>query len=82
MRISHMPVHIYIVTEVVDVPSPEEISMAITVAAISISRKIRSEDCALLGAAFTQLGDTLATISVVKEREEAAQEKAGSTQTG
>ena len=52
--------------------SPEEITIAITAAAISISKQLSTEDSALLGAVFTQLGDTLATIAVVRERLEAA----------
>ena len=51
---------------------PEEIAVAITAAAISISKQLSAEDSALLGAAFTQLGDTLATIAVARERLEAA----------
>ena len=52
--------------------SPEEITIAITAAAISISKQLSAGDSALLGAVFTQLGDTLATIAVVRERLEAA----------
>ena len=48
--------------------SPEEISLAITVAAISISKRLPEADCALLGAALSQLGDTLATIAAARER--------------
>jgi len=47
---------------------PEEIAVAITAAAISISRQLSAEDSALLGAAFTQLGDTLTTIAAAKDR--------------
>ena len=53
--------------------SPEEITIAITAAAISISKQLSAEDSALLGAVFTQLGDTLATIAIVRERLEAAE---------
>ena len=52
--------------------SPEEITIAITAAAISISKQLSAEDSALLGAVFTQLGDTLATIAIVRERLDAA----------
>jgi len=47
---------------------PEEIAVAITAAAISISRQLSAEDSALLGAAFTQLGDTLTTLAAAKDR--------------
>lgn len=50
---------------------PEEIAVAITAAAISISKKLPAEDTVLLGTAFTQLGDTLATLAAAKERLEA-----------
>ena len=51
---------------------PEEIVVAITAAAVSISKKLSSEDSALLGSAFTQLGDTLTTLSLAKDRLDAA----------
>jgi len=51
---------------------PEEIAVAITAAAISISKQLSTEDSALLGAAFTQLGDTLATIAAARTRLEDA----------
>ena len=50
---------------------PEEIAVAITAAAISISKQLSDEDAALFGAAFTQLGDTLATIAAARSRLEA-----------
>ena len=51
---------------------PEEIAVTITAAAISISKQLSSEDSALLGAAFTQLGDTLTTIAAARDRLDAA----------
>ena len=56
--------------------SPEEIAVAITAAAISISKQLSPEDSALLGAAFTQLGDTLATIAAARSRLDAAKAQA------
>ena len=50
---------------------PEEIVLSITAAAISISKRLPAEDTVLLGAAFTQLGDTLATLAAARERLEA-----------
>jgi len=52
----------------------EEITLAITAAAISISKRLSPEDAALLGAAFTQLGDTLATIAAARDRFEQLEE--------
>ena len=52
--------------------TPEEIAVSITAAAISISRQLSSEDSALLGAAFTQLGDTLTTLAAARDRLDAA----------
>ena len=51
---------------------PEEIAVAITAAAISISKQLSSEGSALLGAVFTQLGDTLTTIATARDRLDAA----------
>ncbi|MCL2857227.1 MAG: hypothetical protein FWE19_05840 [Oscillospiraceae bacterium] len=51
---------------------PEEIVVAITAAAVSISKQLSSEDTALLGSALTQLGDTLTTISLARDRLDAA----------
>jgi len=47
---------------------PEEIALTITAAAISISKQLSPEDSALVGAAFTQLGDTMATIAAARAR--------------
>ena len=60
--------------------SPEEIAVAITAAAISISRQLSTEDAALLGAAFMQLGDTLATIAAARERLDAATQEQTKTE--
>ena len=60
---------------------PEEIALAITAAAISISKQLSTEDSALLGAALTQLGDTLATIAVAQERLDATTKAQSNGQT-
>ena len=58
---------------------PEDLVLAVTVLAISISKRLENDDAALLGAVFTQLGDTLTTIAAAKTRmaqlEEAQQQK-------
>ena len=58
---------------------PEDLVLAVTVLAISISKRLENDDAALLGAVFTQLGDTLTTIAAAKIRmeqlEEAQQQK-------
>ena len=45
---------------------PEQVALTVTAAAISISKRLNDEDLALLAAAFTQLGDTLTTISAAR----------------
>lgn len=47
---------------------PETLTLSITVAAINISKCLPETDTALLGAIFSQLGDTLATIAAAKEK--------------
>jgi len=47
---------------------PEELALAVTAAAISISKVLPASDTALLGAVFTQLGDTLTTIATARDR--------------
>lgn len=48
-------------------PSPEEIVISVTAAAIAISKDLSPDDTAFLSLIFTQLGDTLATLSTVKQ---------------
>lgn len=55
---------------------PEELAAAVTAAAISISKSLSSSDTDLLAAVFTQLGDTLATISAAKDKMEQCNPKA------
>jgi len=60
---------------------PEELTLAVTAAAISISKVLPASDTALLGAVFTQLGDTLTTIATARDRLELA-EKADDPDNG
>ena len=46
-----------------------EIAVSVTAAAVALSHGLSADETALLGAVFTQLGDTLTTISVVKSDE-------------
>lgn len=46
---------------------PGELAASITAAAIAISHSIPDEKITLLGAVFTQLGDTLATIAATRD---------------
>lgn len=48
-------------------PSPEEIVLSVSAAAIAISKNLSTDDTVLLATVFTQLGDTLATIATAKE---------------
>ena len=47
---------------------PNELAASITALAAAIAEGKSAEDISLLGTIFTQLGDTLETISVQKER--------------
>lgn len=46
---------------------PNTLVTSITAAAIALSEGRSSDEISLLGAAFTQLGDTLSTISTQKD---------------
>ncbi|MCL1807974.1 MAG: hypothetical protein FWG31_09775 [Oscillospiraceae bacterium] len=41
-----------------------EIALSVTAAAIALSNGLEPDETALLGSVFTQLGDTLTTISI------------------
>ena len=47
--------------------SPEGLVAAITAAAVAIADDRSQEQISLLGAVFTQLGDTLATIAAARD---------------
>ncbi|MDP4119473.1 MAG: hypothetical protein Q8876_00230 [Bacillota bacterium] len=47
---------------------PNTLVASITGIAVALSEGHSSDDIALMGAAFSQLGDTLTTISIAKER--------------
>ena len=51
------------------------LALAITAAAISIFKRLPEEDAVLLGAAFTQLGDTLATLAAAQARLEPTEQE-------
>jgi hypothetical protein len=57
--------------------SGTEITLSVTAAAIALSKGLKSDEIALLGAVFTQLGDTLSTISVAQESGDAPPRKSG-----
>lgn len=61
-------------------PSPEEITISVSAAAIAISKNLGIDETSLLAAIFTQLGDTLATISIAKQNA-LAQQTGKSTQS-
>jgi hypothetical protein len=46
---------------------PETLVAAVTTAAIAIAKDLNSNEVALLASVFVQLGDTLATIAVVRD---------------
>lgn len=48
--------------------SPCELVMLISAVSCAISEKVDKDELDLLAAAFTQLGDTLATISLSREQ--------------
>lgn len=47
--------------------NPEALVAAVTAAAISIAEGKSTDDVALLGVVFTQLGDTLSTLSTARQ---------------
>jgi hypothetical protein len=46
-----------------------EIALSVTAAAIALGKGLSSDEMALMGTVFTQLGDTLTTMSVVQNTE-------------
>jgi hypothetical protein len=54
-----------------------EIALSVTAAAIALSKGLAADETALLGAVFTQLGDTLTTISVAQNMEKPAPPESG-----
>ena len=55
--------------------APEAIAAMITAVAAAIAKDRDADELALLGAVFTQLGDTLATISAARDIEKNRREK-------
>jgi len=48
--------------------NPEELVASITGVAVVLSKNLSEEDIGLLSVVFSQLGDTLATLSVAQAR--------------
>jgi hypothetical protein len=44
-----------------------EIALSVTAAAIALSKGLSADETSLMGAVFTQLGDTLTTMSLTKD---------------
>ena len=56
--------------------SPEQAAMWASAAALQLSQGRDADDLALLGSMFTQLGDTLTTLSIQKSAVEKASRQA------
>lgn len=65
----HLP-YAYNIREVNDMMCGETAAAAVTALASALSCGRSADDIALLGTVFTQLGDTLITISAFKTQEE------------
>jgi hypothetical protein len=50
-----------------------EIALSVTAAAIALANGLSSNELALMGAVFTQLGDTLTTMSVAQQNNDPPQ---------